>query len=89
MNKQDSLEELHKKIRGMNSQELSEYLYTANSATRLVSVVGIACLLAIIYHPSILTIAPGAILIWILASVGAVLDTVIKLIETEMKKFDK
>lgn len=81
--------ELIKKIRVMPLEELVAYESAAISANRFITFVGVICLFFMLVFPSLLTILPGVILVYVMANISAGVDITIKEIRNRLEKIDK
>lgn len=81
--------ELIKKIRVMPLEELVAYESAAISTNRFITFVGVICLFFMLVFPSLLTILPGVILVYVMANISAGVDITIKEIRNRLEKIDK
>lgn len=81
--------ELIKKIRVMPLEELVAYESAAISTNRFITFVGVICLFFMLVFPSLLTILPGVILVYIMANISTGVDIAIKEIRNRLEKIDK
>lgn len=80
--------ELIKKIRVMQLEELVAYESAAISTNRFITLIGVFCLFFMLAFPSLLTILPGVVLVYVIANISVV-DITIKEIKNQLEKIDK
>jgi hypothetical protein len=73
--------ELIKKIESMSLEELCEFYRSAKTASRLVDVIGVSILFGMILFYSIVTLIPGALIVYVMAQLAAGMGRTSKLIE--------
>jgi uncharacterized membrane protein (DUF485 family) len=82
-------EELVKRIKSMPAAELIAYESAAVSTNRFITILAVFCLFFMIAFPSLLTIVPGVILVYVMANISSGVDITIKEVRNQLEKFDK
>jgi len=73
--------ELIKKIESMSLEELWSYHKSAKTASRLMDMFGVSILFIMILFYSVITLIPGALIVYVMAQVAASVGRTTELIE--------
>lgn len=82
-------EELIKRIKTMPEEELLAYESAAISTNRFITLLGVFCLFFMLAFPSMLTILPGVVLVYVMANISAGVDITIREVRIRLATFDK
>ena len=80
--------ELFDKIKKMSLDECWVYHSSAKSTNSVINILGIGIFLVIIFMPSLLTIIPGAILLYILGNLSSGISLTLKHLEERILTLD-